>query len=79
VGSGGTDSIATSTDGITWTGRTGTTIFSLGRGAVYAKELWVAVGEGTTNHIATSPDGITWTGRGTNILSDFGSGVAFNS
>ena len=75
VGAGG-NSIATSPDGITWTGR-GTSIFSEGNGVAYNGFKWVAVGKGT-NSIATSPDGITWTGRGTSIFSTGGYGVAWN-
>jgi hypothetical protein len=69
--------IATSTDGITWTGRTGTTIFnSSSYGVAYGNGLWVAVGEGT-NSIATSNDGIVWTGRGKTVITSRGYGVAY--
>jgi hypothetical protein len=73
----GTNSIATSVDGITWTGR-GTSIFSTGGMAVaWNGSLWVAVGEGS-NTIATSLDGINWTGIGTSIFSSYGMAVAWN-
>jgi hypothetical protein len=76
VGSG-THTIATSPDGITWTGL-GTSIFSTqGNGVAWNGNLWVAVGSGT-NTIATSPDGITWTGLGTSIFTGNGIGVAWN-
>jgi hypothetical protein len=55
----GTDTCATSSDGITWTARTiGTGAF---KSIVYANSLFVAVG---SNVYATSTDGVTWT-RGT--------------
>jgi len=74
----GTNSIATSTDGINWTGR-GTSCFSsFGLGAAYNGSMWVAVGCGT-NSIATSTDGINWTGRtGTSIFSSQGRAVAWS-
>jgi hypothetical protein len=68
----GNNAIATSTDGITWTGR-GQTVFPYspnsiygGTSVAYGNGLWVATGYG--NSIATSTDGITWTGRGNSIL-----------
>ena len=73
----GTNSIATSTDGINWTGRTSTTIFSTsGWSVAYANNLWVAVGQGG-NSIATSTDGINWTGRGASIFTTNGRGVSY--
>lgn len=64
----GTCSIATSTDGISWTPRDMfNVITSTGYGVAWNGFLWVVAGYsgGTTNtnSIATSPDGITWTGR----------------
>ena len=71
----GTNTIATSTDGITWVG-SGKSIFSqYGYGVAWNGSMFVAVGRGT-NTIATSPDGITWTGLGTSIFSLYGFGVA---
>ncbi len=76
-GFGTSHTIATSTDGITWTG-IGTSIFSTsGRNIAWSGSLWVAVGEGT-NTIAYSYDGVNWTGIGTSIFSSYGSGVAWN-
>jgi hypothetical protein len=73
----GTNSIAVSSTGLTWTGR-GTSIFSNnGNGVAFNGGRWVAVGDGT-NSIATSTDnGFTWTGLGTSIFSTLGSGVTF--
>jgi hypothetical protein len=80
----GTDSIAFSDSatatGATWTGVTGTSVFSdQGNAALWygIKNTWIALGQGT-NTIATSPDGITWTGRGTSVFSTAGYGLAFN-
>ena len=73
----GTNTIAYSADGITWTG-IGTSIFSTyGLGVAWNGTRFVAVGQGT-NTIAYSADGITWTGIGTSIFSTYGFGVAWN-
>ncbi|MEI7690427.1 MAG: hypothetical protein WCI63_02280 [bacterium] len=72
VGSG-TNSLATSEDGITWTGRGG--IFTLGSGVAFNGKTWVAVGDGP-NPIVTSTDGIIWTGR--DKIFKGGVGVAWN-
>ena len=77
VGSGNTDTIATSQNGIDWTGRGNTIFDSLGNGVAWNGSLWVAVGSGSTDSIATSPDGVSWTGRGNTILYE-GNGVAWN-
>ena len=55
---GPSGSIATSTDGITWTIRTLNACNNQGHGLAYSGSLFVAVG-GTFS--ATSADGITWT------------------
>jgi hypothetical protein len=70
--SGGSNSLATSTDGITWTGL-GTTVFQTrAYGVSYGNGLWVAVGD---NNIATSPDGIIWT-KNSDYIFGFGKTVA---
>ena len=72
----GTNSIAYSSDGSTWTGVTN--IFSTtGNNVSWNGSLWVAVGYGT-NTLAHSSDGKTWTGRGKTIFSNSGYGVAWN-
>jgi len=83
VAVGGGNSIATSTDGITWTGR-GVVFFNYGRGVAYGQNgsgagLWVAVGYsgGAGNTIATSTDGITWTGLGYAVFTTIGYGVTY--
>jgi hypothetical protein len=83
----GTNTIATSTDGITWTpvvtspftSATGPPIITAsGRGIAWNGSLWVAVGVGAVNTIATSTDGITWTGRGKTNFATAAYGVAWN-
>ena len=84
VGSG-TFSIAYSSDGINWTGVTGSTsIFSYGYGVAWNGLRFVAVGSGTFS-IAYSSDGINWTGvtdSNTIFLDSYGNansyGVAWN-
>ena len=81
VGSGTTNSIAYSNDGINWTGvPNSTNIFSsYGHGVAYNGTLWVAVGEGG-NSIAYSSNGITWfpSTNGNSIFSTSGLDVAYN-
>ena len=76
VGSGAINTIATSPDGINWTGRGRTVFTTQGNGIAWNGSYWVAVGQGT-NTIATSSDGITWT---PSTLSPFtvGRGIAWN-
>lgn len=80
VGEGASHTIATSSDGTTWTGR-GTTTFSIRGNKVRwnsAQGKWYAVGEGT-NTLASSSDGITWTGISTTGYVDVsGIGLTFN-
>ena len=77
VGRGTNNTLAYSSDGITWTGL-GSIIFSFsGYGVAWIGSRWVALGEGT-NTIAYSSDGITWTGIGQSIFSITGLGVAWN-
>jgi hypothetical protein len=74
----GTNTIATSTNGIDWAPQ-GTSVFSDdGYGAAWNGSMWVAVGAGA-NSIATSSNGINWTGvTGRSIFSGNGRGVAWN-
>ena len=54
--------VMTSTDGVTWTLRTGAD--NSWRSVTYGNGLFVAVAEsGTGNRVMTSPDGITWTSQ----------------
>ena len=76
----GTNTIAYSADGSTWTGSTtGNAIFtSFGLGVAWNGIRFVAVGQGT-NSIAYSNDGITWVGvTALTIFSVQGRGVAWN-
>jgi hypothetical protein len=77
----GTNTLATSTDGIFWTGSGKSVISSQAVSVATSGDLWVAVGSGT-NSIATSVNGTSWTGvssaNGGSIFS-LGLGVAWNS
>jgi hypothetical protein len=74
----GTNTLAYSSDGISWTGL-GKSIFTeYGCGIAYNGTRWVAVGSGTTNTLAYSSDGITWTGLGKSIFTSYGYGIAWN-
>jgi hypothetical protein len=73
-----TNTLATSTNGITWTSRGKTIFTSVGRGVAWNGSLWVAVGNGT-NTIATSTDGITWTGLGSIIFSTQANSIAWGN
>jgi hypothetical protein len=78
VGTGSTNTIATSSDnGITWIGR-GKYLFSTSAASVATNNrLTVAVGQGA-NSLAYSPDGIHWTGIGTTLMT-IGTSVAYAS
>jgi hypothetical protein len=75
------NSIATSSNGIDWTGQ-GTAMSTGGCfGITWNGSLWVAVGaSGTSGTIVTSSDGITWTPTGAlgvpNIFSSRGNAIA---
>ena len=59
----GDNSIAYSSDGITWSGSSYSyNIFTVGRGIVWNGTIWVAVGEGPIYTIAYSYNGINWDG-----------------
>ena len=71
------DEIATSNDGVTWTGRSNNVFQSQGMCVAWNGSIWVAGGLGFTgNTIATSTDGITWTGRSSIFLTTLG--IAWN-
>jgi hypothetical protein len=78
VGSG-TNKIAYSYDGLTWTPVTNSTSFFSNEGHAVAWNgiMWVAVGQGTSHQIAYSFDGINWKGVGT-YFTQAGNGVAWN-
>jgi len=69
----GVNTIATSPDGTTWTGRTSQ--LASGYGVAWNGSLWVAVGI-SAGGISTSPDGITWTAQTSPFTT--GRGVAWN-
>ena len=57
---GGLNAIATSRDGTTWTGYTGSTVFSgQGRTIIWNGNMFIATGTGT-NYLATSANGGNW-------------------
>jgi hypothetical protein len=79
VGQGTTYTIATSSDGINWTGVPNSAIiFTIGYGVAWNGSLWVAVGSGSGNTIATSPDGINWTGQGSTVFTNAGRSITWN-
>ena len=57
----GTNVVATSNDGITWTSRTCPT--DVWTGVTYGEGLFVAVGFSGATRAMSSPDGVTWTAR----------------
>jgi hypothetical protein len=62
----GSTRVMTSSNGITWTGRTSSNNTNGWNGVCWSPELmlFVAVAyNGTTNRVMTSPDGTNWTGR----------------
>jgi hypothetical protein len=75
VGQGSGNTIATSSDGISWTGQ-GAVISIAVEDVAWNGSIWVAIGEGGAASIATSTDGITWIGRSTIFV--VGYGVAWN-
>jgi hypothetical protein len=81
AGGQGTNTLAYSTDGITWSASTnGNSIFTgLVAGLAWNGSLWVAGGQGT-NTLAYSYDGITWSGstNGNSIISASARGIAWN-
>jgi hypothetical protein len=72
-GTAGSFSIASSTDGIIWTGRSGLLATTLG--VAWSGSLWVAVGTISSGSVATSTDGISWTNRGSTFSGVAGRGV----
>ena len=78
TGKGTTNTLATSTDGITWTGR-GKSIFSTSANkAAWNGNIWVATGEGTSHTLAKSSNGINWTGLGKSTFSTRANGIGWN-
>ena len=70
AGSSGSYTIASSPDGINWTGRANNALIGTAYCVTWNANynLWVAGGSPGTYCIATSPDGLTWTGRATSSL-----------
>jgi hypothetical protein len=76
------DSIAYSSNGISWTNiSTSTNIFSYGNNICWDGKRWIAVGGGP-NTIATSYDGITWYGVATStslFSTGYGLSTTYNA
>ena len=77
AGGSGTNTIATSPNGITWTARVNTVFTTECKGLAWNGSLWVALGSGS-NTIGYSRDGFNWTGLGTGIFDLEGRRVAWN-
>lgn len=72
VATGGLDNtLATSPDGLTWTGL-GNSILTSGTGIYNLDTGFVAFGLGGANTIAFSADGLSWTGLGNSIFTTAG-------
>jgi hypothetical protein len=79
VGTGSTNTLATSLDGFTWTGR-GNSIFSSSCNGIDwcpLQKIYVATGSGT-NVIAVSMDGIYWRGINSTLFSSGGNDIKWN-
>ena len=72
----GKNTIAYSSDGITW-GATNFTKFNEAHGVAWNGQMWVAVGKGAGDELCYSFDGINWSGRGEKF-NGTGYGVAWN-
>ncbi len=69
-------SIATSTDGITWTGQLNNYFpTSGGYGIAWNGRTWIAGGQGSSTSLITSPDGINWTDTGKLVFTTIGNGI----
>jgi len=70
AGSPGSYTIASSPDGINWTGRANNALLGTGYCVTWnpTYNIWVAGGSPGAYCIATSPNGIDWTGRATSSL-----------
>jgi hypothetical protein len=74
----GTNSIASSTDGITFTGQ-GTTIFTQGNAVAFGNGYYVAGGQTGSNTIAFSASGTVFSGAGATVFTSACRAVAFSS
>ena len=79
VGEGGSYTVATSTDGINWTGK-GMVFNIRGKSVYYTAGVWVAVGEDTNSikNVAFSTDnGTTWSNPTETLFSSYGNDVTY--
>ena len=75
LGTGSSNTISYSYDGINWIGLS-TTIFNLsGNSIIWNGSIWVAYGSGTNNTISYSYDGKSWSGAGSSIFSFSGNSL----
>jgi len=75
----GTNTLAYSNDGTTWTGLN-TTIFSTaGICVAYGKDRWIAGGRGGTSTLVWSNDGIKWNSLGNSIFNLYASCIAYGN
>lgn len=78
VGTGISQSIALSIDGLNWySANYDTNFFTTCNAIAWNKSMWVAVGRGDDT-IATSVDGYNWIGRGKEIFTNYGSAIGFD-
>jgi hypothetical protein len=74
-----TNTLSTSTDGLSWTGL-GTSIFSTQGNAVASNnKIWIAVGSGTNTVAKSSDNGVSWSGYGTTLFSTAGNAVIYGN
>lgn len=79
LGDPGTHCIATSSDGINWTGRVTTSIFPyFGTDAAYGNGRWVATGTDTRQLAYSDDNGVTWSSGTTSIFSS-AYGIAYGN
>ncbi|HMA79184.1 MAG TPA: sialidase family protein, partial [Candidatus Paceibacterota bacterium] len=79
VGTGGSNLVATSPDGLTWTGHSAAGDNDVWYDVVYGEGLFVAVGDGSDDILMTSPDGVNWTPRSAAGDNDDWYGVTYGN
>ena len=78
VGNGRDNTIATSYDGLYWSGEGNTIFADSGNGVAWNGNIFVAVGEGIHTVAYSTNNGESWNGLGTTIFDTSGNGVAWN-
>jgi alpha-tubulin suppressor-like RCC1 family protein len=77
AGGEGTNTLAYSYDGFTWSGLGASIFTNTGLAIGFNGTIWTAGGQGT-NSLAYSYDGINWTGLGTSIFSTYCHALLWN-